>query len=94
MNFYVAGVKFHKLNTCIKEIKVGDELTLTPEPYNKFDPNAIKILYNNTMIGYVPAKLAAEVLASIETSYVRGIVEEVTPENKTWEQLKVRIEEG
>ena len=94
MNFYVAGVRFHKLNTCIKEIEVGQKLTLEPEPTNKFDPNAIKILYKDIMLGYVPAKLAAEVLVSIELGKVECTVKQINPTKKPWERLKVSIEEG
>jgi hypothetical protein len=37
-----------------KGLKVGDELSLKPDPSNEFDNNAIKILFRDTHIGWVP----------------------------------------
>ena len=34
---------------------------LVPEPKNEHDPNAIKVLVNGKMIGYVPAELCLDV---------------------------------
>ena len=44
-NFYIAGYKFHKGDEVIDKLKVGDSLILDPEPDNKYDPDAIQILY-------------------------------------------------
>ena len=101
--FFVAGVKFHNLDHCIKKIKVDDELLLVPEPDNKYDPNAIRIHYNtgvesvepDIMVGYVPKKYAPDVGALLATSdKVICKVFEVIPKNKTWERLSVTIEGG
>ena len=97
--FYVAGVKYHNLKTCIKEIEVGAILTMTPEPSNKYDPNAVRLefpslgLGQEIMVGYVPAKISASISAALMVSKLKCEVIEVSPEKKTWEQLKVVIEE-
>ena len=54
---YVAGIKHHKqafysLNLDRRE----HSLELIPEPENKHDPNAIKVIVDGQHIGYVPAK--------------------------------------
>jgi hypothetical protein len=97
--FFVAGVQFHDLDLCIKDIKVDGKLVLNPEPDNKYDPNAIAIHYNDgpipTMVGYVPKKLAPDVGALMLTSdNVTCKVFEVTPKSKPWERLSVTIEGG
>lgn len=38
----------------IKEIEIDTKLTFEFEPDNPYDENAIKVLYNNICIGYVP----------------------------------------
>ena len=91
--FYVAGVKFHELHKVIKEVKEGELLVLIPEPDNKYDPNAIRIVRNGLMLGYVPAKLAASVQASMEVGTVTCIVTEIEPSAKPWQQLKVGLKE-
>lgn len=98
--FYVAGVKFHQLKTCIDEVEVGMYLTMTPEPENKFDPNAVSLEFasleqtKNIMVGYVPAKMSASVTASLMIKEHVAEVIEVNKDAKTWEQLKVAIKEA
>src|SRR4030067_322468 len=98
--FYVAGVQHHYLHTILKEVEEGDTVTLLPEPTNKFDKNAIKLIYESplsdegVMIGYVPKKISAEVLAFITTGGAKlCTVIKFSPEEKQWNQLKVRIED-
>lgn len=53
---YVAGTSHLKDISVLKEIKVGDMLSLQRED-NKFDSNAIMILYEDgRKLGYVPEK--------------------------------------
>ena len=92
-SFYVAGVKFHELHTVIKEVEPGEALLLVPEPDNKYDPNAIKILRDEVMLGYVPAKLAASALAAMEVGPVMCIVGLVDVEASPWKQLYVSLVE-
>uniref|UniRef100_A0A6M3IIY0 Putative HIRAN domain containing protein n=2 Tax=viral metagenome TaxID=1070528 RepID=A0A6M3IIY0_9ZZZZ len=105
-SFYVAGVQFHQAKTVLNELSEGMELSLIGEPDNKFDPNAIKILYDKymdgyedepelTMLGYVPKKFSAEVSAFMELNeYVVCELIKLTPSAKPWEQLKVKISLG
>jgi hypothetical protein len=92
--FYVAGVQHHELHKVLAELSEGDELDLIPEPDNKFDPNAIKIMCSGVMCGYVPRKFSAEVTAIIETG--TDLICEITHLNasaKPWEQCEVTIRE-
>lgn len=59
---FVKGRKSHLLNNC----SIGDEVTLVPEPKNKFDSNAIRIRCNGKLIGYIRAD---------ETDIVHDILE-------------------
>jgi hypothetical protein len=97
--FFVAGVKFHKLDSVENEIEVGDLLKLEKEPTNKYDPNAVKIIYHSqihnldVMVGYVPGKLSAQATAMIETDdgSLKCEVVEVNFERQPWNRLLVRI---
>lgn len=96
-SFYIAGVKFHELSKCINRLEVDDVLTLTPEPTNEYDPNAVRIeaflADGGYMLGYVPKVLSAQVTAAIiahEGSYTAKI-DELTPGEKPWKQCKVSI---
>ncbi len=48
----VKGVKYRDFD--ISKIQLEHELQFETEPNNKFDPNAIKVLYDDIFIGYVP----------------------------------------
>uniref|UniRef100_A0A6M3L989 Putative HIRAN domain containing protein n=1 Tax=viral metagenome TaxID=1070528 RepID=A0A6M3L989_9ZZZZ len=94
--FYVAGVQFHQAKTVLGELEEGFLLELKPDPTNKFDPNAIEIVYYGpeepTMLGFVPKKFSAEVSAFMEIhENVVCVLTKLTPAAKPWEQLKVKI---
>ena len=98
-DFYIAGVQFHKSVSIQDKLKEGDELTIRPEPTNKFDPNAVALLYldedlGDVMVGYVPAKFSGEISALLLTAEeVTCTLTEVNLTNKTWERFRVEIKE-
>lgn len=92
--FYVAGVQFHEAKQVIDEMMVGHGLVMQPEPDNKFDQNAVKLIFNEVMIGYVPGKLSADVSAFLD--YGMDPIAKITKVDakaKTWEQIEVVIKE-
>ena len=96
--FYIAGVQHHQMHMALKDITVGDNLLLIPEPTNKFDINAIRIEYarhdKQTMLGYVPRKFSPEIAGLLEIdTRLECVVTEFVKENKPWEQCKVEIKE-
>ena len=96
--FYIAGVQFHQAITVQDNFKVGDELVIRPEPNNKYDPNAVALIWNNdgqeddVMIGYVPAKFSGEISAELLAfDNIRCFFTEIDLAAKTWERFKVEI---
>lgn len=96
-DFKVAGVKFHQLKECIDQVKVGDHLSMVAEPSNPYDSNAVRLEFpeddGTYMVGYVPAKISAEVAAALTITDLKCVVTEVNPAARTWEQLHVEISE-
>ena len=73
--FKIAGISYYKddiIKNFASEIDDGEfdyktsSVELIPEPENKYDPNAIKVLVNGIKIGYVPKEL---------TSFARDIID-------------------
>ena len=98
LTFYVAGVKFRKdWRSNLDELEVGERLHLEPEPTNRFDKNAVKILSElGTMLGYVPAKTGEALIVSEATA--RGvrmdtIIITLEPDFEPWTALEVQIVE-
>lgn len=52
--FYIAGFTYWDGLDVFDELKIGTTLTFEAEPTNGYDPNAVKILYKGTMLGYIP----------------------------------------
>jgi len=106
-SFYVAGVQFRprqEINEAVESLKAGDVLRLLPEPSNKFDPNAVKIMQElkgdeeaktegvSRFLGYVPKKFSSEVSAMLGIGApVVCTVDEVNPSAKTYEMFKVTV---
>lgn len=91
-SFFVAGVQHHELDKVISDLDKGSILELVPEPENKYDSNAVAIKFNDTMLGYVPRKVSAEVSALFETeSVIKCEIEELDEDKRPWERLYVTI---
>jgi hypothetical protein len=89
--FYIAGVKHHQLHTVIDEIEEGDILQLEPEPTNKYDKHAVKVLFEEVMLGYVPGKISQAVSTVLKTEGIKCEVIRISPDNMPWNQLMVRV---
>jgi len=93
-SFYIAGVQYHEMNKVLDILDDGMELTLVPEPTNKYDPNAVRIEFDDTMLGYIPKQFSSEIAGALELG--TELVCIITDFNKTaspWEQCKVTISE-
>ena len=52
----LAGSQFYAVSKLRDEIQIGDRLSLTREPENRHDSNAVRIDWNGQQLGYVPRK--------------------------------------
>lgn len=84
---HIAGIP-HR-NPDLSKLSVGQQLQLLPEPDNKFDPNAIRVLTYPTQdsppvhLGYIP---------KTETNFFVGMphvfIHSITPQNK-WKEVTI-----
>ena len=54
LNCNIAGFTYGEGCIVMEELKVGTELTLVRDRYNKFAPLAIAVYYKNSKLGYIP----------------------------------------
>lgn len=71
MDIRVAGVSYRQQQ--VKLCQLGDDVLLEPEPTNPADPNAVKVLVRNSMIGYIPAYAAKTIGHWLEERRVRAV---------------------
>jgi hypothetical protein len=53
-SFNIAGFTYYDGVDVFKDLQIGTELRLAPEPENKFDEHAVAIYYNDHQLGYIP----------------------------------------
>lgn len=93
------------INSALHNLVIGDKLQLNPEPTNRFDPNAVQIIakhqliehevsgdFSESFLGYVPKKFSSEVSAMLGIGApITCTVDEVNPDGKTYEMIKVTV---
>jgi len=52
----LAGSQFYGISKVWGEVRIGDRLTLSREPDNRHDPNAVRVDWNGRQLGYVPRR--------------------------------------
>ena len=93
LQFFVAGFRYYKGPTYLKEMTEGDMLQLIREPQNIHDKSAIAIYWRNEKIGYVP-QAENTVLSRLIDAQVLDLLAEITFLNENvepWENLNVAI---
>lgn len=88
----LAGSQFHELPDIIDRIRVGDALTLRRQPDNPHDPNAIQVLWQGHMLGYVPRrenKTVARAMDRDEPLVARVV--SLRPDESPWRRLRFEI---
>ncbi len=94
LSFEVAGFKHWDGATVINEIKVGEVLRLVPEPDNPYDPTAIAIYRGEVKLGHVPANCTDPLFQLLfygHSGAFEARVQQATPENEPWHQLRVGV---
>lgn len=89
--FYVAGVKFHDLDEVKDVIEPGDIVSLEPDPFNEYDSEAIKVVYDGTMIGFVPARLTKFIHPLMNRGDHYAEIVQLDLSAQPWKQLKIAI---
>lgn len=63
----LAGFQYHAGAALWDELKVGDTLALTREPDNRFDANAVRVLWRGQQLGYLPRAENRAVAAEMDS---------------------------
>lgn len=91
MEFYIAGLKHYRYQDVANVLEVGTEVTLVPEPTNQYDPNAVMIMYDGVMLGYVPARSGEAQLVAKALSLEAELLAEISKLDLENPQIHRRI---
>ena len=88
----LAGSQFHALPDVVSQIKIGDALTLKRDPTNPHDSNAIQVLWQGHMLGFVPRRENKAVARAMDRGdpLVARVVA-LRPEESPWRRLRFEI---
>ena len=89
---YIAGLQYYQGVNIINKLKSGKNLDLVPEPENLYDRFAVKILFFNKQLGYVPRSDNKHISRLLRNgAEVKCRIIEVNPKRMTWEMVKVEL---
>ena len=88
----LAGSQFHDLPDVVSQIHVGDALTLKRDPTNPHDSNAIQVLWQDHLLGFVPRRENRAVARAMDRGepLVARVVA-LRPEESPWRRLRFEI---
>lgn len=82
----IRGIPYEGRETIASMVSRGDILSIEPEPENLYDPNAIRILYQNQILGYVPREKSAILQRELKAGTpIHITVGEVRPPNEFYQ---------
>ena len=88
----LAGSQYHALPDIVDRIRVGDALTLKREPDNPHDRNAIQVLWQGHLLGFVPRRENKAVARAMDRGdpLIARVVA-LHPEESPWRRLRFEI---
>lgn len=96
--FKISGVQFRgkQIHELLKTLENGTVFELEAEPLNQYDPNAIRILYDDGteehFVGYVPKTISSEVAVALELGPWIAVATDFSPDKKSYE-FEVQLQE-
>ena len=92
--FFIAGFQHHDGALVTNQMKIGDRIDICPEPDNPYDPEAIALLYDGYMLGYIPShknSFASTLFAFGHEGILECRILQIDKEAAPWEQIRVGL---
>jgi len=88
----LAGFQYHEGKALWSQLKTGDALTLTREPDNPHDGNAIRVDWQGHKLGYVPRKENANVARMMDRGQpLQGRITRLQKAHSPWERIRFEV---
>jgi hypothetical protein len=88
----LAGFQYHEGKALWNQLKTGDALTLTREPDNPYDGNAIRVDWQGHKLGYVPRRENADVARIMDKGQrLQGRITRLQKAHSPWERVRFEI---
>lgn len=92
-SFCIAGFTYYDGPFFFEELKVGTRLTLKRDKKNGYDPQAIKILYGDVKIGYVPRTDNSTLYKLLKVGFknIECVIQQVSPQHHMEKQITAAV---
>jgi len=88
----LAGSQFYAVRKLRDEIRIGDRLSLTREPDNRHDSNAVRIDWNGQQLGYVPRKENRAVARALDAGEkLEARVSKLRDDPDPWQRVEFEV---
>lgn len=88
----LAGSQFYAVKTLRDEIQIGDRLTLTREPDNRHDRNAVRVDWKDQQLGYIPRKENRAVARALDAGErLEARVTKLRDDPDPWQRVEFEV---
>jgi hypothetical protein len=88
----LAGAQYYAVAVLWQEMKVGDGVTLTREPDNPHDANAVRVDWNGRKLGYLPRAENRAVAAEMDRGgRVEGRIAALVTHRNPWQRVRIEV---
>ena len=91
--FSVAGFGFYDGPELIKLMKLGDELSMIPNPDNLYDEYAVELHWKDNLLGHIPRSDNRHIFRLLEQGMdLVCTIRQLNHDEDTWQMCKVKVE--
>lgn len=88
----LAGFQYHEGRDLWAMMRVGDSLQLMREPQNPHDGNAVRVLWRNEMLGYIPRRENSDVARQMDRGApVKARIVRLKEARNPWQRIEFEV---
>lgn len=88
----LAGSQYYMVGELAGRMRMGDPLTLVRESDNPHDPNAIRVEWQGSKLGYVPRRENRALAAAIDAGeQVVARIKKLRPHRNPWQRMEFEV---
>lgn len=88
----LAGFQYYEGKGLWNMMRVGDTLQLAREPQNPHDANAVRVLWRNEMLGYIPRRENSDVARQMDRGApVKARIVKLKESRNPWQRIEFEV---
>lgn len=88
----LAGFQYYEGKDLWAMMRVGDSLQLSREPQNPHDANAVRVLWRNEMLGYIPRRENSDVARQMDRGTpVKARIVQLKEARNPWQRIEFEV---